>query len=1067
MGRTRIRRHAQRTLFALAGVLCAAGIGASAAQAASPLAWAAPVQSDSSPGTAGLTALSCQSTTLCMAVDDNGNFLSSSAPAGGAWGLPASINSPATHPHLTAISCPSAALCFAVDNAGNLFSSTAPTSAAAWTLEHIDLTTPLNGVSCPSTALCVAVDNAGNILTSTTPGTPASWATMHLDGTNHITAVSCPTATLCAAVDDHGNVLLSTTPTTAWQPLTLLTSTSFLTAVSCNSTGLCVAVAHDGGVHATANAASPTPTWSATPLDSGHVLSGVSCTDVGLCVAVDNAGNALESDNPAAGPPNWTTTPIDATHPALTGVSCLPAGFCVAVDTFGDTIAATLPAPVVVTGAGAASSQTAASVAASVNPNDAALADCHFDYGPTTAYGASVPCTVVPSATGGSQTVVAALGGLNAATTYHFRIAAASGVATTVGADASFMTPAPLKANPSLSGTPAVGSTLTCKPNVTTTATETVTYAWLRDTLAIAGAASATYVIAAADETHHLSCQVTIAGDGGSASAMSGFDAVPSQTQGKITETFVGTAKRGATSVKAPVTCSPQASGSCTITLLLTTTQTIRHKSQKVNVGSSMTNLGAAKTQTLSVSLNATGRRLVKEQKRLPKKRKRLETTLTVTGTILGTLTATLQADRFVFGTKAKHATLRTRLTATTPLPSPVAPGGGGAARAQSATAVLAATPYMGWDTYFALPGGFPETAILEEADQLKATGLEAKGYSLIWLDAGWWQGQRDASRNIMVSPTQWPHGIAWLASALHANGFQLGVYTDAGTTGCGVKGGSFGHYQQDVNTLAAWGVDAIKVDWCGGFAAGLDPATAYAQIHAAILANSSHRPMLLNICNFLQPGQQASGVPSFSHSAFVSYSFGPSDGNSWRTNTDIGVPGNVPFSNVLRNIDADATQPTAAGPGHWNDPDYLGPDQGMSAAQFQTQFSMWAMLAAPLMISDNMLKISKASLATLSNRQVIAIDQDPAGVQAGIVSWSDAGQVWIKPLSDGSYAVALLNRGSTPIQVATSAAALKLSPAHSYKVVNLWTNQHSTTTGVFTAQVQAYSTVLLRVSGR
>ena len=150
------------------------------------------------------------------------------------------------------------------------------------------------------------------------------------------------------------------------------------------------------------------------------------------------------------------------------------------------------------------------------------------------------------------------------------------------------------------------------------------------------------------------------------------------------------------------------------------------------------------------------------------------------------------------------------------------------------------------------------------------------------------------------VSSTQWPHGIAWLASTLHANGFKLGVYTDAGAVGCGVKGGAFGHYQQDINTLAAWGIDAVKVDWCGGVTASLDPATQYAQIHQAILNNSSHRPMLLNICNFLQPGQKAVDVPAFNQSAFISYSFGPSDGNSWRTNTDVGVPGNVPFNSCL-----------------------------------------------------------------------------------------------------------------------------------------------------------------------
>ena len=389
------------------------------------------------------------------------------------------------------------------------------------------------------------------------------------------------------------------------------------------------------------------------------------------------------------------------------------------------------------------------------------------------------------------------------------------------------------------------------------------------------------------------------------------------------------------------------------------------------------------------------------------------------------------------------------------------------AARAQPKPAVLAATPYMGWDTYFALPGGFPESKILQEADRLKTSGLEAKGYRLIWLDAGWWQGQRDAAGNMVVSSTQWPHGIAWLASTLHANGFKLGVYTDAGAVGCGVKGGAFGHYQQDINTLAAWGIDAVKVDWCGGVTASLDPATQYAQIHQAILNNSSHRPMLLNICNFLQPGQKAVDVPAFNQSAFISYSYGPSDGNSWRTNTDVGVPGNVPFSSMLRNLDADATQPTAAGPGHWNDPDYLGPDQGMGPNQFQTQFSMWAMLAAPLMISDDMLTMSTASLATVSNSQVIAIDQDPAGVQGTLVPNSTIGnsQVWEKPLSDGSFAVALLNRGQGAVQISTTASALQIPAAHSYKVTNLWTNQHSTSTGAFTALVQGYATVLLRVS--
>ncbi len=386
-------------------------------------------------------------------------------------------------------------------------------------------------------------------------------------------------------------------------------------------------------------------------------------------------------------------------------------------------------------------------------------------------------------------------------------------------------------------------------------------------------------------------------------------------------------------------------------------------------------------------------------------------------------------------------------------------------ALAQSAPPLVAPTPYMGWDTYFAIANGFNEASILQQAGLLKSTGLEADGYRLIWLDAGWWQGQRDAQGNVAPSPTQWPHGIAWLAATLHANGFKLGVYTDGGPTGCGTKGGSYGHYQQDIDTFAAWGVDAVKVDWCGGIANSLDPDTQYTQIHQAIVDNSRRRPMILNICNYLQPGQKTVGVPAFNQSAFASASFGPAIATSWRTDTDVGAPGNVPFGSVLRNMDADATSPLAAGPGHWNDPDYLGPDQGMTATQFQTQFSMWAMLAAPLMISDNMVTMTKASLTTVANKAVIAVDQDPAGIQGTLVSASGNGEVWKKPLVDGNYAVALLNRGSSAITVSTTATALGLPVAHSYTVTNLWTNQRSSSSGSFSAQVQGDATVLLRVS--
>ena len=385
---------------------------------------------------------------------------------------------------------------------------------------------------------------------------------------------------------------------------------------------------------------------------------------------------------------------------------------------------------------------------------------------------------------------------------------------------------------------------------------------------------------------------------------------------------------------------------------------------------------------------------------------------------------------------------------------------------AATTLSVLAPTPYMGWDTYFAFGDRYAEATVLRQASELLSLGLARDGYRYVWLDVGWWHGGREADGTIHVNGSQWPHGMAWLTRTLHAAGLLVGLYTDAGADGCGGAGqGSYGHYQQDVNTFVAWGFDAVKVDFCGGIEKHLNPAAAYSAFHAAIEGNSSHRRMLLSICNFLQPGQFAEGQPTLDESAFGSYTFGPSVGNSWRTDTDVGAPHRVSFADVLRNMDADAAQPQAAGPGHWNDPDYLGPDQGLSQAQFRSQLSMWAILAAPLMISDDLTRLSAASRTAVANGEVIAIDQDPAGVQGTLISSAGAGEVWARPLADGSRALALLNRGSSSLRIRTSTSAVGLPIAGRYLLRDLWRHAGRTTGGPISAYVRPQSTVLLRVS--
>ena len=642
MGVASRRWHRWRPVLRVGALLFVAGLGASAANAAAPLSWL-PAAPSGAPWP-GLDALDCPSASLCVGADQRGGVLSTTAPLrGGAWRASAPV---APLGRLAAISCPSPAWCFAVDTAGNLESGPTSGGTLAWTSWNIDLLTPVNAISCPSASLCVAVDDAGRVLASPTPTDPMSWSLpLPVDSPNRLNALSCPTARLCVAVDSAGKVLVSTDPTSvsAWHA-TPLASTSALSAVSCNTGGLCVAVARDGSVYATADVATPPVTWSATTIDVGGGLSAVSCSNVGLCVALDGSGNAFESDNPASGQPVWSRTAIDAAH-GPTGASCRPVRFCVVVDSGGNAIAGTLPEPTVVTGTATIASQTAAQIGGTVDPNDANLVGCHFDYGLTPGYGLRVPCSPMPGPTGGSQAVRAQLDGLAAATTYHFRINAESGVARAAGNDANFTTPAPLSASPSLTGTAAVGFVLTCHANIPAATTPTpptvIAYGWLSDGTPVAGATAATYRVTPADETHHLRCQVSISGDGATTTALSGFDSIPSQTKVRITETHVGAITHGRTWLSVPLTCSPQAAGSCTITVRLTALRIVLHRKRTITIGAATDVLAAGATHAVTVWVNGKGKRLLK-------KRHRLRVTLTATGTVVGTLAATLLDERLV-----------------------------------------------------------------------------------------------------------------------------------------------------------------------------------------------------------------------------------------------------------------------------------------------------------------------------------------------------------------------------------------------------------------------------------
>ncbi len=1102
----------RRQCIALASTMLALVLGASSlsgvAAAAPSLGWAAPAAFD--PGNTP-SGVSCASESLCVAVDHQSNVLSTSDPTAShpSWSVVATDEGKP----LNAVSCVADGPCVAVDDRGDALVGRG-SGASVWSPPApIDGGSPLTGVSCASASLCVAVDEEGDVLTSPSPET-GGWSAASVDAGHHLTAVSCASQTLCVAVDDAGNVLSSTNPTggaAVWHSQKV--SAAQLVGVSCSAIGACLAVNSAGDALASSDPSALGATWSGTPVD-GEALTALSCASSGLCIATDGRGQALASDDPAAAIPAWSSSSADSER--TTGISCLAGGFCLAVDLGGSFVVARVPAPGAATLAPTSVTDAGASLAGVVDPNDATLAGCLFEYGTALPYTQSVPCSTLPTATGGAQGISAQLSGLSPNTTYHYRVLASSPSGTSAGADVTFTTAVSAQValvypQPSITGTPAVGQRLTCHPGTPTGTTARLSYAWVRDLIPIPEATATTYTVKGQDSGHHLQCQVTATDGGGSATEKSAFVTIPvGGAPASVGETTVGKATYKSGRLSVPIFCSAEASGGCEVTVRLAAVETLsgghvlavaarsqdaahtsaaglRHLT--VTLARVRVRLALGAHRTVTATLNATAMRLLAS-------RRHFTAYVYVSGTVIGVIEAKLAQQLIALGASAHGAsahavalgtlgqaasTRAVALGASGPAGSAdslaldVSAAGASAqlvtvahsaiARA-SAVNVLAASPYMGWDTYFALGGNYSEATVLRQASELISLGLRQRGYRYVWLDVGWWHGTRAANGQITVSATQWPHGLAWLTRTLHSAGLLVGLYTDAGPNGCGGAGqGSYGHYQQDVNTFAAWGFDAVKVDFCGGAEYELNPAAAYSAFHVAIAANSSHKPMLLSICNFLQPEQYGDGQPSLNESAFSSYSFGPSVGNSWRTDTDVGFPGNVPFADVLRNMDADAASPQAAGPGHWNDPDYLAPDQGMSATQFRAQFSMWSMLAAPLMISDNLTKIGPSSMAAVQNSGVIAIDQDPGGVQGTLLSTSGSGQVWVKPLVGGSRAVALLNRGSSAVRITTSASAVGMPPSSSYSLRNVWTHGTSLTDGPISADVPGEGVVLLRVS--
>jgi alpha-galactosidase len=359
----------------------------------------------------------------------------------------------------------------------------------------------------------------------------------------------------------------------------------------------------------------------------------------------------------------------------------------------------------------------------------------------------------------------------------------------------------------------------------------------------------------------------------------------------------------------------------------------------------------------------------------------------------------------------------------------------------------LALTPPMGFNDWNAFGCNVSEQLIEQTADYLVSSGLKADGYTYVNIDDCWMTHTRDAQGRLVPDPAKFPDGIKGTADYVHAKGLKLGIYEDAGTATCAGYPGSLGHETTDARTFADWGVDYLKYDNCNNNSDGTraDYVNRYTAMRDALAATG--RPIVFSLCEWgvQNPWEWAGDI-----------------GNSWRTTGDISDN----WASMLSIAKDNLPLASAAGPGHWNDPDMLEVGNGgMTDTEYRSHFSLWSMMDAPLLIGTDLRKATPATLAILGNKDVIALDQDPLGAQATVLSDEGGAYVITKKLANGDRAVALFNSGDQAQRIATTATAAGLPRRGSYAVRDLWAHQDYDTAGQLAATVPAHGTVLLRVS--
>jgi len=376
----------------------------------------------------------------------------------------------------------------------------------------------------------------------------------------------------------------------------------------------------------------------------------------------------------------------------------------------------------------------------------------------------------------------------------------------------------------------------------------------------------------------------------------------------------------------------------------------------------------------------------------------------------------------------------------------------------------LAQTPPMGWNSWNTFQTNIDEPLLKGMVDTYVSSGMKDAGYQYFVLDDGWMSMERDNDGNLVADPKKFPNGMKEFADYVHSKGLKFGIYNCAGTKTCAGYPGTRGFEYQDARLYASWGVDYLKFDWCN--TDGINAIEAYKTMSKAIRA--AGRPMIFSLCEWGQhkPWRWAKDV-----------------GQLWRSTGDIGIgfvktpsKGDWQPLSVLNILDQQDSIRQYAGPGHWNDPDMLEVGNGMKYNEDKAHFTLWCMLAAPLMAGNDLRKMSDETKSILTNKDVVALDQDPLGVEAFRYYTFDGIEIWVKPLANNELAVCFLNRSDHPQSVnynwkehlitdKVSGTSFDFGQ-NTYKLRDLWDKKDVGTTGkVFTQTIPSDDVVVLRLT--